>query len=258
MLLAIPLTGLCLALSTGPPLPVGVQETAQQATGAALTALSSGRSRLQLTIPAAAMLATARHLVGALEEDGTVCRVFMPRALLSTWSRSGPAVRCSVFGLDQLRDDDGALVLVAPANRAAPRTVPEDEPDGHVLESVQLLLIRARGRPIIMLNPDLEALVLSPRPLRPVRPMFMADFDDAFFLATAEGPEVGDTVAVRRAYPGGWEVFRRSGPFVGNAVARHSINGKPLIADLLATENKRAPHPTAKRPRRGQSGLQER
>jgi len=195
-------------------------------------------------------MATARRLVDVLEQNGTVCRVFMPRALLSTWSISGPAVRCSVFGLDELRADDGALVLIAPANRADPRRDPEDEPDGHVLESVQVLLIRANERPVIMLNPDLEALVVSPRPLRPVRPMFMADFDEAFFLATTEGPEVGDTVAVRRAYPGGWEVFRRSGPALGNAVALHRSHEKPLIADILATENKRASRPSAKGPRK--------
>ena len=89
---------------------------------------------------------------------------------------------------------------------------------------------------------DLQALVLSPRPMRPVRPMFMVDFYDAFFYAYSEAPVAGDTVAVRRAYPSLWELYRRASgwPGVGNAVAlAQKSTGKPVIADILAAENKR-------------------
>ena len=240
------------------PLPVGVAETAAQATHAALAALESGRSRLQLTLPTPPLLPTARELVSQLEANGTACRVFVPRAMLAAWracmrdvpdavgdpSSATIDVSCSVFGFDTLDEEEDVLVLIAPCNRAElGLRRPEDEPDAYVLESVQTLLLRANERPVIMLNADLEALVLSPRPMRPVRPMFMADFFEAFFYAVAEGPAAGDTVAVRRAYPGDWEVYRRDAlwPEIGNAVAlAHESVGKPIVADMLADENRRA------------------
>lgn len=58
---------------------------------------------------------------------------------------SPPAGRCSVFGLDLVHPEDGALVIVAPCNRRLGRSFrdplrePEEEPDLDVLESVQAL-----------------------------------------------------------------------------------------------------------------------
>jgi hypothetical protein len=80
--------------------------------------------------------------------------------------------------------------------------------------------------------------------------MFMADFEEAFFLATAAGPSVGDTVAVRRHYPGAWEVYRRRGPEVSNVLSVHRCERKPPIADVLAAENKRVKPQPARRRRR--------
>jgi len=220
-------------------------ETARQATRATLLALRSGEERVQLNLPVAPMLATARRLVAKLEADGTACHVFVPSAFLTVWNNCDTPGRCSVLGLGCVDQDDGALVIVTPTNRVHRAGAPdelEDEPDGRVLESVQALLVRAWDRPIIMINPDLEALVLSKRPLRPVRPMFMADFFEAYFLATAEAPVTGDTAVVRRAYPGLWELWR-AGPPDEKMVLAQRTTGKPFIADLLAAENKLVPPP---------------
>lgn len=66
-------------------LPVGGAETARQATRAAVAALRAGERRVQLTLPPAPVLQTARSLVHELEADGLACRVFLPRALLPAW-----------------------------------------------------------------------------------------------------------------------------------------------------------------------------
>mmetsp|Transcript_11742 Transcript_11742/g.34734 ORF Transcript_11742/g.34734 Transcript_11742/m.34734 type:complete len:90 (+) Transcript_11742:1-270(+) len=87
----------------------------------------------------------------------------------------------------------------------------------------------------------------------------MADFVDAFFLATAEGPTPGDTVAVRRAFPAAWEVWRRAAPWpaASNRIAMSQLcDTRPLVADVLAEGNRRAPPlPPAAAPKESRPGF---
>ena len=272
------LSFLALTLAHPRPLPGTAEEMARQATRAALAALQTGHLRVQVTLPTGAGVdETARCLASSLEAEGSRCRLYVPRALLPLWHG---AARCSSLGLGDPQQDDGAFVVLAPCNRV--RSSADDEPDGHVLESLQGLLSRAHDRPVVLINADLEALVLSPRPLRPVRPMFMADFVDAFFLATAEGPTPGDTVAVRRAFPAAWEVWRclaphasdprrhpsreddslarrRAAPWpaASNRIAMSQLcDTRPLVADVLAEGNRRAPPlPPAAAPKESRPGF---
>lgn len=107
---------------------------------------------------------------------------------------------------DELRllPDDALLVLVAPCNRNRGRASIE----AGKLESVQRLVCGARHVPIILINPDLEALLLTQRVGRaPVPPMFLSDFEHAFFLAAATA-KIGYVTAVRRVWGSAWEVYR--------------------------------------------------
>ena len=118
------------------------------------------------------------------------------------------------------------------------------------LEAVQTLLYRARDRPVVLVNADLEAVVLSARAGRPVQPMFLSDFEHAYFYAT------DGRAAVRRAFPLDWEASLRPRP---RATARHGRAGalppspiapprfrrrtsrrKPLLADVLVSRLTRA------------------
>ena len=58
-----------------------------------------------------------------------------------------------------------------------------------------------------MANPDLEALLLTARVGHAVPPMFLSDFEQAFFLAEALA-KTGDVTAVRRVWGGAWETYR--------------------------------------------------
>jgi len=98
------------------------------------------------------------------------------------------------------------LVVVAPCNRARVRGRPAKQ-DGK-LESVQRLVCGAKEVPIILVNPDLEAMLVTRRVgTDPVPPMFMSDFEHAFFLAEAQA-KVGHITAVRRVWGRAWEIYR--------------------------------------------------
>lgn len=97
--------------------------------------------------------------------------------------------------------DDQILVLVAPSNRDAPRSSCEAK-----LECVQNLVCGAGSRPVILCNPDLQALLLSQSAGRPPEPMFLSDFEHAFFMAEAKA-KIGYVTAVRRTFGSAWEVY---------------------------------------------------
>ena len=103
--------------------------------------------------------------------------------------------------------DDALLVLVAPCNRDRARAGREAVEAGK-LESVQRLVCGAQQVPIILVNPDLEALLVTQRLGRTARPpMFLSDFEHAFFLAEAQA-KIGYITAVRRVWGRAWEVYR--------------------------------------------------
>lgn len=207
------------------PLPVGAGEVSAQADTALADALRSGHSRVQVTVPAElAVPALVSSQLAVLERAGLRTRLFFPGVSSAgrwaawhaqqTRSPAQPGPRCEVLGMGTLDDKDTALLLVGPCNRAGLHA----EPEGETIAHVQALLSRSQHRTVVMLNPDLEALVVSARLVRPIRPMFMADFEHAFFLATVKSrlrgdfgdecdAEYSDCVAVRRLFPHDWELF---------------------------------------------------
>ena len=137
-------------------------------------------------------------------------------------------------------DDSQLLVLVAPCNR--PRDA-DGMADADKLELVQRLICGAGEAPVILLNPDMEALLLTRRiGKEPAPPMFLSDFEHVFFLAEAEA-KLGHVTAVRRLWREPWEVYRveRAGaegsPLRATSVERaalaHQSDVMPRAADVL-------------------------
>eukprot|EP00310_Coccolithus_braarudii_P004536 CAMPEP_0183358712 /NCGR_PEP_ID=MMETSP0164_2-20130417/50038_1 /TAXON_ID=221442 /ORGANISM="Coccolithus pelagicus ssp braarudi, Strain PLY182g" /LENGTH=265 /DNA_ID=CAMNT_0025532653 /DNA_START=29 /DNA_END=827 /DNA_ORIENTATION=+ len=243
---------LCLASpASARRLPVSSREMSAQAAAALVRALEFGHRRLQLTVPQTPLVACAQRLVHELEASGMRTRVFLSGIeAVDTWINSARVgqPRCDVLGLGEAAVDDGAFLIVSPCNRPHPMSSVAfpDEPDAHTLDAVQMVLARARDRPVIMINADLEALVLHSHAVRPVRPMFMADFEHAYYLATKLPSErsfgVGECVAVLRAFPSDWEVFTSATHHPNRAqpmkiVLKHRLKNKPPIADEMHTQS---------------------
>ena len=132
---------------------------------------------------------------------------FDDTAAAATFARLPAAAGCRASVLadgararEHVDDDDGVLVIVRPCNR---------QPAGREekLEAVQQLVCGAGHRPVILANPELEALLLTRRVGKPAPPMFLSDFEQAFFLVEVLA-KTGDISAVRRLWRGGWETYR--------------------------------------------------
>ena len=133
-------------------------------------------SRLQQQRLREKQLAIARMLAGRLEDRGNAVRVIFDS--VSAAAAQGQLQQpYDVLGLAMPVDALETLILVSPNNRASPTVQPEEHrhPCPAKLEAVQTLLCRARA-PVVLIDPDLEALVL-PNIERPVRPMLIADFE---------------------------------------------------------------------------------
>ena len=192
------------------PLPLSVAAASEQATAATLSALDAGRRRLRLDLFGDAIEQPEPLPLGALCERLTTAlcarknvHFFFDTPLaVEAWARLPISRECrfSLLADGVMHPDDSVLVLVRPRNRApATRT--------RHLEAVQQLVCGAGDRPVIMANPDLEALLLTARVGHAVPPMFLSDFEQAFFLAEALA-KTGDVTAVRRVWGGAWETYR--------------------------------------------------
>lgn len=164
------------AASSYTPLPVGAGEVSAQAALALGDALRSGHSRVQVTVPAElAVPALIGSQLEVLERKGLSTRLFFSGvAAAGRWAaweaqeqreqrRFESTAQCEVLGVGMINATDDAILLVGPCNRAGLHA----EPEGETIAHVQALLSRAQNRPVVMLNPDLEALVVSTRLVRP-------------------------------------------------------------------------------------------
>ena len=200
------------------PLPLTATAAAQQASVSARRALAAGHKRLAVHVlgdgldsPGPLPLsALCTHLTRDLSAGGRVVHLFFDSAPAAhAWRALGAVgtARCSVLGEGGMEQDDGVLVVVSPCNRGA---VLEDgreaEADAPKLLAVQSLVCGAQHRPVILANPDLEALLVTTRVGRAVRPMFLSDFEDAFYLVSAVARR-GHVTAVRRRFGEHWEVY---------------------------------------------------
>lgn len=241
------------------PLPRTAEAAASQAaaaTQAALSAAAGGACRLQININGDAvedagalpLLALCARLVDVLGGDARwhaskMHFVFDGSDDARAWQQLAPvaAARSRWSHLAQpeglLPDDDAlVVVLVAPCNRME-RSAP-----GSKLSAVQQIICGAQSVPVILLNPDLEAHLLTQRVGRAVPPMFLSDFEHAFFLAEAQA-KTGYVTAVRRVWGHAWEVYRvvqsRSSSSRTAALERtqrepERFDRKPRSADALA------------------------
>lgn len=214
------LTTACTACAC--PLPQTAAQASRQAVSATLRALKAGRNRLQLSIfgdeigvPGPLPLGSlCAHLVEALagESRQRVHLFFDSDAAAAEWARSEHAARlrdCCCVGIllsddaiDDALEEDGALLLCAPCNTAPCNT--------HIsqakLEAVQRLTYGAGERPVILANPDLEALLVRESGCRSVQPMLLSDFEHAFFMAEVLAKQ-GSVSAVRHVWGGAWETY---------------------------------------------------
>lgn len=134
-------------------------------------------SRLQQQRRREKQLAIARMLAGRLEDRGNAVRVIFDSVGAAAAAQGQLQQPYDVLGLAMPVDALETLILVSPNNRASLTVQPEEHrhPCPAKLEAVQNLLCRARA-PVVLIDPDLEALVL-PNIERPVRPMLIADFE---------------------------------------------------------------------------------
>ena len=219
-------------------LPTTPAAAATQAADAAAQALASGKhSRLQITIVGDAIEDTNGPLslsslctrlaktLGDSQKSIHFC--FDRRPLAQAWQSTKTAAEllasgaCQLSSLDTDEDEFGVttstlakkrggaslLVVVGPCNRA--RTA-KSSPDHPKLERLQRLILAANrhSRPVILINPELEAMLLTQRIGTPTPPpMFLSDFEHCYYMAEAEA-KVGYVQAVRRVFGGEWEVYR--------------------------------------------------
>jgi len=223
------------------PLPLSVAAASEQATAATLSALDAGRRRLRLDLFGDAIEQPEPLPLGALCERLTTAlcarknvHFFFDTPLaVEAWARLPISRECrfSLLADGVMHPDDSVLVLVRPRNRApATRT--------RHLEAVQQLVCGAGDRPVIMANPDLEALLLTARVGHAVPPMFLSDFEQAFFLAEALA-KTGDVTAVRRVWGGAWETYRveeLSKWTTPTSAAPAAVTQAPAVADAAVAD----------------------
>ena len=211
------------------PLPTSPGAAAAQAAHAACRALAHGQGavRLQICLHGEAiedsnplpLLSLCTRLAEEMDNVAKIHFFFNDGAYAAAWEKSpaaknlgcrSDALDCEDAFFDAIVSnisDDALLVLVAPCNLPSARTAAPDLPK---LQRVQQLVTRAARleRPVILANPELEALLLTRRVGKGgAAPMFLSDFEHAFFMAEAEA-KVGYVTAVRRVWGQAWEVYR--------------------------------------------------
>ena len=214
-----------------PATPLQAASQAAHATRLALAATApQPPSRIQLNLHGDAieeeaplpLLALCCRLVEVLNQDarwaGKLHFLFDRPAAARAWGDTHAAERCARYAVLSgdashhlsAMGESGVLVLVAPSNRLRSSRTGDTrtEPDQGKLELVQRLVCGAGPeRPVILANPDLEALLVTKRIGRAaVRPMFLSDFQHAYFLAEAPA-KVGHVSAVRRVWGHDWEIY---------------------------------------------------
>lgn len=114
-------------------------------------------------------------------------------------------IHVDVLSVGSLQREDDCAIVVTPANGGVAEGT-------HVITSIQHILLRANKRSVILVNPELEALVSWDPGHRAVAPMFLSDFEPAFHFECSRGSIDGEphTLAVHRAYPGDWRILAKA------------------------------------------------
>jgi hypothetical protein len=178
-----------------PPDLQSAEAQALEAMRSALAAATGGRWTVELRFEGLRLLPVALRLLAALVEAGVPLRLLcadMGATALARRDAPDLAARIASFG-DQIRlqaegPSEGALLLIG-ASQAE-------------YDQVEQLCNQHRG-PVLLLNPALEdAAVGIGSVARQRRRGFLSQWDAAYALVPQQDS------ALRRAYPGDWELYR--------------------------------------------------
>ena len=128
------------------------------------SALTLRAKTLQVFAFPGACLVRAYHIFFDTVRDATTWRADVPANVLDD------DIRCDVIGLGSVQQDDGTIILITPSNTKRVRrsgrrpTIPDTcEPDANKLEAVQSVVCATGERPCFLINPNLEAMLVTPR-----------------------------------------------------------------------------------------------
>jgi Domain of unknown function (DUF1995) len=179
-----------------PQLPQTLEEAIEQAKVATKAALTDGYTRLQveLQFPELKLMPVAQQFVPALEELGSQLRVYFPDAGAAAlarrdWGEKPYTIR-GIRDLNaEIQPDDQLILFV--------------EPSSVEVQEVEQLCQMAMDRPVLLLNPRMEDIVMIGIGLagRQLRERFLNTFESCYYLQPlAQG-------AILRAYPEPWQVW---------------------------------------------------
>jgi hypothetical protein len=179
-----------------PNLPQTLEEAVEQAKVATKAALDDGYTRLQveLQFPELKMLPIAQQFIPAFEELGSQLRVYFPDAGAAAlarrdWGEKPYTIRGIRDLKSEIQPDDQLILFV--------------EPSSVEVQEVEQLCQVAMERPVVLLNPHMEDIVMIGIGLagRQLRERFLNTFESCYFLQPLE------KAAIFRAYPAGWQVW---------------------------------------------------
>jgi hypothetical protein len=179
-----------------PNLPQTLEEAVEQAKVATKAALDDGYTRLQveLQFPELKIMPIAQQYIPAFEDLGSQLRVYFPDAGSAAlarrdWGEKPYAIRGIRDLKSEIQPDEQLIVFV--------------EPSSVEVQEVEQLCQIAMDRPVVLLNPHMEDIVMIGIGLagRQLRERFLNTFESCYYLQPLE------KAAIFRAYPAGWQVW---------------------------------------------------
>jgi hypothetical protein len=179
-----------------PNLPQTLEEAVEQAKVATKAALDDGYTRLQveLQFPELKIMPIAQQFVPAFEDLGSQLRVYFPDAGSAAlarrdWGEKPYTIRGIRDLKSEIQPDEQLIVFV--------------EPSSVEVQEVEQLCQIAMDRPVVLLNPHMEDIVMIGIGLagRQLRERFLNTFESCYYLQPLE------KAAIFRAYPAGWQVW---------------------------------------------------
>ncbi|OCQ91489.1 hypothetical protein AMR42_08755 [Limnothrix sp. PR1529] len=181
-------------------IPQDLAEAIAQARSATLAALDEGLTLIQveLVLPELKVMPVAESFLAALEPWGDRLKIFFPDAGAAALARrdwGDRPFRITDVGsgrtpmTGKVQPEDGIFLFI--------------EPSAVEVTQVEQLCQEAGDRPVIFLNPRMEDLAIIGIGYagRQLRDRFLNRIVTAYYLRPIEG------AAVRRAFPGQWEVW---------------------------------------------------
>ncbi len=177
-------------------LPTTLEEATEQAKVATQAALADGYTRLQveLQFPELKILPVAQQFIPTFAEFGSQLRVYFPDAGAAALARRDWGDQpYTIRGIRDLKaeiEPDDRLILFV-------------EPSAVEVQDVEQLCQVALDRPVVLLNPRMEDIVMIGIGLagRQLRERFLNTFESCYYLQPLE------KAAILRAYPSGWQVW---------------------------------------------------